>query len=787
MATTIRRAAVLGAGLMGSQIAALLASCGLEVLLLDIVPDSLTPEEQRRGLTLSDPRVRSRLATQAVERLRRMKPPPLFTAEAADRITPGNLEDDLPRLREADWVLEAVVEDLGVKQDLWRRVAPHVQPGTVLSSNTSGLSIAAQAEALPAELRPHFLGTHFFNPPRYLKLLEVIPTPDTDPEVVSFVRSFATRVLGKGVVIARDTPNFIANRIGTYGLAVTLRAMARFGLGVDEVDAITGPAMGRPKSATFRTLDLVGLDVFAHVARNTRARVADPAERDALELPPYIEEMLRRGWTGDKAGQGFFKKVKGASGESEILALDLQTLEYRPRKKVRFASLDQARNVADPGARLRALVSAGDPAGRFAWEVLRDVLAFCAARLDEIAGGDVAAVDRAMRWGFGWELGPFEAWEALGVRETVVRMEAEGVQVPDWVREKDRFYPPGPRADGPLSFTVQKADPTRVVKAWPGATLVDLGDEVLGLELHGPKQAIGQDYVAAVRFAAGEVLRNWRGLVISAEAPNFSVGANLVLILMAAQDEDWDEIDQAVREFQSANMTLRYLPRPVVVAPYGMTLGGGAEIAFHADRVVAAAELYMGLVEVGVGLIPAGGGTKEMAVRMTRQVPRVQSQLPGPVDAQPFVNRAFEAIATARVSGSAAEAAQLGYLRATDRIVMNRDLLLAEAKAEVLALDRAGYVPPAPERIPVLGPDGRAVLELGIYTLRNAGQATEHDAKVARKIAHVLTGGDLPAGTLVDEQYLLDLEREAFLSLCGEPLSQARMAHLLQTGRPLRN
>ncbi|MCG0238937.1 MAG: 3-hydroxyacyl-CoA dehydrogenase/enoyl-CoA hydratase family protein [Firmicutes bacterium] len=786
MPRTIRRAVVLGAGLMGSQIAAHLAGCGIPVTLLDIVPRP-TPEEEARGLTRESPQVRNRLANEALKRLPKMKPSPIFSTEVLNLITPGNLEDHLAQaVREADWVLEAVVENLEVKRQLWARVAEHARPGTLLSSNTSGLSIAAQAEVLPPELRRTFLGTHFFNPPRYLRLLEVIPTPETDPEVVAFMKDFGERVLGKGVVICRDTPNFIANRIGVYGLAVTLKVMTEMGLGVDEVDAITGPAMGRPKSATFRTLDVVGLDTFLNVARNTAATTSDPEEARMLQVPPALEEMVRRGWLGEKAGQGFYKKVNG-----EILALDLATLEYRPRRKPDFPSLAQTRQIPDLRERIRTLVSAQDPAGRFAWAVLKQVLLFCAEKAEEIAGGDVAAIDQAMRWGFGWELGPFETWEAIGLQESIARMEAEGLRVPQWVKDRAAaggFDPQGRPAEMPLSFTVLKSEKTRIVRQTSGSTFVDLGDEVLGMQFHPPKQAIGEDFAAAVKWAAQEVERNWRGLVISAEGvPNFCVGANLMLILMYAQEHAFDEIDLAVRVFQQANMTLKYLSRPVVVAPFGMTLGGGAEIAMHCARTVAAAETYMGLVEVGVGLIPAGGGTKEMALRAMAQVPRTPSQVPGPLDPQAFINRAFENIATVRVATSAHEAMQYGYLRPTDQIVMNRDHLLAQAKRAVLELDAAGYRPPAPAKVPVLGADARAVLELAAWSMQQGGYATEHDVKIAKKVAYVLTGGNLPAGTLVPEQYLLDLEREAFVSLCGEPKSQQRMMHLLKTGKPLRN
>jgi 3-hydroxyacyl-CoA dehydrogenase len=469
-----------------------------------------------------------------------------------------------------------------------------------------------------------------------------------------------------------------------------------------------------------------------------------------------------------------------------ILSLDLKTLEYGGRKKATWASLERVRNVKDTGERIRALADAPDTAGQFVWKTLSRVLAFCAAKAGEIANGDVEAIDRAMRWGFNWELGPFETWNVLGVQRTVERMEADGLKVPGWVREVEQF-PVDRRSESPLSFAAIKTEPTRVVKSTPGATLVDLGDEVLGLEFHSPKQAIGQDYVVVARAAAEEVRRNWRGMVLGASAPNFCVGANLMMVLMEAQEGNWDDLERAAREFQDVNMLLKYLERPVVVAPYAITVGGGVEIAMHCARTVAAAETYMGFVEGGVGIIPAAGGTKEMALRSAAMMPKGDTQLPDKPELIGFVGRAFESIAMAKVSTSAAEARDMGYLRPTDSIVMNGDRLLHDAKLAVLGMDRAGYIPPQPAEIPVAGPDGRAVLEFAAYTLKNGGYATEHDVLIARKLAYVLTGGDLPAGTLVPEQYLLDLEREAFLQLAGEPKTQARMLHMLQKNKPLRN
>jgi 3-hydroxyacyl-CoA dehydrogenase len=770
----IRKAAVLGSGVMGSQIAALLASAGIPVYLFDIVPPEMKPGDSR-----------SKLAEDAISKLKKITPSPIMHPRALALITPGNLEDDLQRVAEVDWVLEAVVERLDVKQSLWARVVEFAKPGTILSTNTSGLSCQAQVEVLPAEHRRNFLGTHFFNPPRYLKLLELIPVAETDPDVLDFMKGFAERTLGKGVVVCNDTPNFIANRIGTYGLAVTLRVMQEMGLGVDAVDAITGPAMGRPKSATFRTLDLVGLDTFAHVASNMAAATDDPEERELMQLPPFITQLLQEKRLGEKSGQGFYRKLK-RGGESQILTLDMRSMGYGPRMDPVFPALEQTRRVKDPGERIKTLVNSPDEAGQFAWRIISPVLAFCARKLQEVANGDPNAIDRAMRWGYNWDIGPFEAWNALGVRETAERMKADGIEVPDWVEGLDRF-PIERSGEEPLSFTVLKSEQSRIVKQTPGVTLVDLGDNVLGMELHGPKQSISEDFMPAANAAAEEVRRNWRGLVVSASASNFSVGFNIMLILLSAQAQQWALIERMVKSLQDALMQFKYLECPVVVAPYGMALGGGCEVAMQSARTVAAAETYMGLVEVGIGVIPAGGGTKEMAVRAAQMMPSGNSQVPNKPDLISFIGPAFETVATAKVSTSAAEARDLGYLRPTDEIVMNRDHLLARAKEAVLELSRQGYVPPQPAQVPVAGADGRAVLELAAFTLKNSGLASEYDVYIANKLAYVLTGGDLPAGTLVPEQYLLDLEREAFLHLAGQPKTQERIMYMLQKNKPLRN
>lgn len=809
MPKAIRKVAVLGAGVMGAQIAAHLANVGIPSILLDIVPKELTPDEAKKGLTLESKAVRNRFAQGALQKLTTLKPSPVYTQDAISLITPGNFEDDLAKIADVDWIVEAIVENLAIKQDLWKKVAAHWTPGTIVSSNTSGISIAKMTEGTPAEFQQHFLGTHFFNPPRYMKLLEIIPGPSTDPAIIAHMSEFGERVLGKGVVIAKDTPNFIGNRIGTYGMMVTLQVTQEMGLGFDEVDTITGPLIGRAKSATYRTVDVVGLDTFVHVADNCKATIADPADAAAFEVPAFMREMLQRGWLGQKAKQGFFKKEGDA-----ILTLDAATLEYRPRKKLSAPSIEAAKPVADLKQRVKLLTYADDKAGKFLWEITKRTLLYSAAKMGEIAD-DVVAVDNAMKWGFNWDLGPFELWDAIGVAKSVARMEAEGLTVPAWVKaaaEAGGFYKREPAAtyyfslNGeyvqiPVNERVIEIDALRaqgkVVKANKGATLLDMGDGVLLLEHHGVKAALGADIVTMARHAADLLKKDeWKGLVIGAQSENFCVGANLVMLLIEAQDEEWEDVDLIVRQMQTAFLNLKYAPKPVVSAPYGMTLGGGYELAAStSDMIVAAAESYIGLVEVGAGLIPGAGGNKEVLMRALEGLPASGGGLGGAaqmaagtgVDLQPIVNKVFETIGTAKVSTSAAEAKALGYLKKTDRIVVNKDHQLYEAKQAVLEMDRAGYKPPVSPAIPVMGATGRAVLELGLYNMRLSGWASEHDCFIGKRLARVLTGGDLPAGTYVTEQYLLDVEREAFVELCKQKKSQDRMQYILKNGKPLRN
>lgn len=801
MTRQMRKAAVLGAGVMGAAIAAHLANVGIPVLLLDIVPNQLTGEEASKGLTLESKAVRNRFATKGLESAKKAKPAAFYSGDDVRLIEIGNFTDDLGRLAECDWVIEVVVENLGVKQQLLSNVEKVVRKDAIVSSNTSGISITEMVKDCELDFRRRFLGTHFFNPPRYMKLLELIPGPDTDPEILQYMRTFGERVLGKGVVFAKDTPNFIANRIGTYGLLVTLEAMEKHGFGVDEVDAVTGPAMGRPKSATFRTLDLVGLDTFVHVAKNVQTSVRDEVEKQAFTVPGYMEQMVANRWLGEKTGQGFFKRERTATGK-EILALDVKTLEYRPRNKLKSPSLDQAKAAQSAAKKLQALVYGKDSAALFAWDVLKKVLLYTAEKQSEIAA-DIVAVDNAMKWGFNWDLGPYETWDAIGVGKSVERMRQEGEQIPEFVEQllasgKTTFYEriqgevPGFYVNQGQFLKMEEAkeyislarlkEQGKLVRKNSGASLIDMGDGVACLEFHSVKQAIGTDVVQMVDYAVQEVSSNWNALVIGNQAQNFCVGANLMMMLMEAQDENWDELNLAVHQFQQAMLRLKYLNKPVVAAPFAMALGGGAEVCFPADRIQASAETYMGLVEVGVGLIPGGGGNKEVLLRAIEGVPSgIEERLDS------FVRHAFENIALAKVSTSAKDARKLGLLRATDGISVNPDYLLYDAKQVALGMANSGYQTRTPQLIPVVGESGAAVLKVGIYGMKRSGFISEHDEKIAHQLIRVLTGGPVARGTFVTEQYLLDLEREAFLSLIGEPKTQQRMQHMLTKGTPLRN
>jgi 3-hydroxyacyl-CoA dehydrogenase len=801
----IEKAAVLGAGTMGAQIAAHLANAGIPTLLLDIPPREPSPEEAARGLTLESREVRDSVARAGFEAARKAKPAAFFTPETASLVRTGNFDDDLQKLKDCDLIIEAVVENLDIKRRLYERVEQARRPGSVVASNTSGIPVRQLAEGRSEDFRAHFLGIHFFNPPRYLHLVELIRTEWTKPEVSCAVFGFLDQRLGKGVVVAKDRPNFIANRIGTYGALVTLRTMVEDGYSIEEVDKMTGQAVGRPKTATFRTFDLVGLDVFAHVARNLYEAVPEDEDREVYLVPDFVSRMVERGLLGNKTKGGFYRKQKGAEGEKqEIWTLDHASLEYRPQQKVKLPTLDAAKNIEDTRERLKSLVWAKDRVGAFLWKTISTTLQYAANRIPEVAD-TVVEVDRAMRWGFNWELGIFEVWDAIGVEKSVERLRAEGRKVPENVRlmleagatsfykneGSERLYfdfAAGkyvPLADQPGVVILKSVrDRTGVIRKNAGASLLDLGDGVACLEFHSKMNAIGGDTLQMIKQSLAEVEKNFVGLVVGNQGPNFSVGANLMLMLLEAQEENWDDLDLAVRSFQNATMSLRYSAKPVVVAPFQMTFGGGCEMTLHADRARAAAETYIGLVEVGVGLIPAGGGTKEMLVRALDSIP------PGVTDADPFpfVKRAFETIALAKVATSAAEARSYGFLREEDSISMNADRLIADAKQEVLALAATGYTQPVQRTdVLALGMPALATLKLGIHQMKRAGFISDYDALIGEKLARILTGGDLNHTTRVSEQYLLDLEREAFLSLCGHRQTQERMAHMLKTGKPLRN
>jgi len=732
----VRSVAVLGAGVMGAQIAAHFANAGVPALLLDVTADA---------------------ARDGLKRARSLKPDPFFTSDTAKLISTGGF-DELARITDSDWIIEAVVEQLDIKRSLLEKVDAARRRGSIVSSNTSGIPIAALAEGRSDDFRRHWLGTHFFNPPRYLHLLEVIPTAETAKEVVEAVSSFADHHLGKGVVIAKDSPNFIGNHIALYGVVQILKQVESGAFTIEEVDAMTGPSLGRPKSATFRTLDLAGIDILAHVVHNLYERLPDETVRREFVLPPFVEKMVERKMVGEKAGQGFYKRVRTPDGGSQILTLDPATLEYRQRQSPRLGSLEAAAPISDVRERVRALYNGKDRVGEFLRATLMPTLEYTRTVTPRIAYSP-DDVDRVMRWGFGWELGPFELLDAI-----------EG---------KVHEAPP---AATDLLLLKSAKDRNRVVKKNAGASLVDLDDGVLCVEFHSKMNAIGGDTIQMLHAGLKEAAANFQALVVGNEGEHFSAGANIMLLLLEAQEENWDEVDLMVRAFQGATSALRYADVPVVVAPAGLALGGGCEITMHGDRVQAAAESYIGLVEAGVGLIPAGGGTKEMVARAAESMP------PGSTDFLPAIQRAFEAIGFAKVSTSAPDAQRLGYLRAVDGWTMNRDRLIADAKAKALQRAAEGYQPPAPRTaIPVGGDAVLAPLKLGIHLAWRAGRISDHDALLGRKLATIMAGGSLPHPSTVTEQQLLDLEREAFLSLVAERKTQERIQHTLKTGKPLRN
>ena len=807
MERRIEKAVVLGAGTMGSRIAALFANAGLPCILLDIVPPNLPPDAPSAE--------RNKIVRAGLEAARKSKPAAFFTPSLADKIVIGNFEDDLARCAEADWIIEVVAENLEIKRKLLARVAQFRKPGAIATTNTSGLPVHLIAEGMSDEFQQHWAGTHFFNPPRYLKLVEVIPGPKTSREVVETLSEFCDRRLGKGLVLAEDTPNFIANRIGTYSMLSALRLMETLGMTVEEVDACTGPAVGWPKSATFRTADLVGLDVLIHVVKNIYETAPNDESRERYKVPAMVEEMVKRGWLGDKTGQGFYKKVRG-EGEKEILTLDVKTMEYRPRQKAKLGSLEMGKAIEDTRERLRALVGPllegqkGDKAQQFIWSGLSEMCLYAARRVPEISD-NVADVDRAMRWGFGWELGPFEMMDAIGVKIFAAQVQKEGRAISPVIEKvlasgRKGFYESekgvttvfdvctggAKKVEEPKGVIILKSlkEAGREIERNAGASLIDLGDGVFCCEFHAKMNAIGADLIAMMHKGLKRLETDFDAMLIANQAANFSVGANLMLVLVAAQEQEWDELHSAVKQFQSVNLAIKYAPKPVVAAPQGMALGGGCEVCLHSARIQAAAEAYIGQVETGVGLIPGGGGTKEMLIRANEHAAGGED-----LDLFHALKPVFEAIAMAKVGTSAEECRELGYLRREDSVSMNRDRLVADAKEVALALVRGGYKRPAANwqegaqatQIKVLGEQFLAGAKLAIHMMVRGGYASEYDAHVGRKLANILAGGPLTAPQMVSEQYVLDLEREAFVSLCGEKQTQERIAHTLKTGKPLRN
>jgi len=793
---------------MGSRIACHFANIGVQVLLLDMVPRELLPAESAKGLALDSKAVRNRLVNQSLETAIKTSPSPVFSKQSARRIQTGNFEDDLAAVASADWIIEAIVERLDIKKQLLDSVEQHRQPGTLITSNTSGIPIHLMAEGRSADFQAHFCGTHFFNPPRYLRLLEIIPTSATRPEVVDFLMQYGDKFLGKTTVLCKDTPAFIGNRIGVYSMLALTHLVDQLGLTVEEVDKFTGPAMGHPKSATFRTADVVGLDTLVNVANGLTENAQDDEAKGVFVLPSYIQQMVDNKWLGEKTKQGFYKKIKDDTGKSEILVLDLRSMEYRKQEKVKAATLDATKPVDDIRERMKVYEQGKDKAGAFFRAMHYPLFEYVSRRVPEITD-EFFRIDDAMRAGFGWELGPFEVWDALGVRATVEKIRSEEKRVPghsgevaEWVREmldsghesfyqvkngnrhyydrSTKSYKPIPGTEG---FVV--LDHLREAKTlWKnkGLSIIDLGDGILNAEFHTKMNTIDGDVIEGLHRAIDLAEKEFCGLVIANDGANFSAGANIGMIFMMAVEQKYDELDNAVKTFQDTAMRLRYSAIPVVAAPFSLTLGGGCEFSMHADFVQLHAETYMGLVEFGVGVIPGGGGSKEFALRASDEFKEGQI-------VQQVLRERFLTIGQAKVSTSAVEAAELGYLQPGKfAVTMNRSRLLADAKAKAVALAEAGYTQPARRRdIKVLGKQGLGIVYAGANSMRAGNYISEHDQKISEKLGWVMCGGDLSAPTEVSEQYLLDLEREAFLSLCGERKTLERIQHMLTKGKPLRN
>ena len=805
MSYNIKKAAVLGAGVMGASIAAHLANAGIQCVLLDIIPFELTEADKKKGLTEKSREWRNKCAASGLAGTLKSKPAAFYTKKNAALIKVGNFEDNLGWLSDVDWVIEVVIENLKIKQDLFAKVEKAISPDCIVSTNTSGIPIKDISANFGAKLKQHFLGTHFFNPPRYMKLLEVIPGADTKKEIVDYMVEFCERVLGKGVVICKDVPNFIGNRIGTFDISNAVRLMAEKKMRIDEIDAVIGKALGRPGSAIFGTLDLVGLDTGHHVMKNLYEAVPNDEMRDMFIPSDVMNKMMERKWLGNKTKQGFYKRAPGDKGKKEKLVLDYATMEYMPATKPRFESISQAKKIDDDVPKMiRTVFNGTDKAAELAREYLVNNFIYAANRVPEICDS-IVAIDNAMKWGYNHQLGPFETWDAVGVRAAVDVMKKLGKQVPKKIEDMvnagfESFYK---KKDDELyyydfetkNYVKLKENPKiillpalkerkKIVKQNPGASLIDIGDGVVCLEFHTKMNSVDQYMVEMMNDSCDIVEKDFAGMVVGNHATNFSVGANVFMVLVGAQKGDWDVLEKMVEGFQDANMRMKYLSKPVVTAPAGMALGGGCEIAMHAAKCQPCGETYIGLVEVGVGVIPAGGGCKELMVRVTEGIP--DGTIEAGLNLQHFYTKAFENIAMAKVATSAVEAMELGYVRKTDNVSMSRDLQIWDAKQVVLGLAKF-YKKPMPVLIPVMGENLRGMCDTVVYNMRHGNFISDYDAHIAGKLAYILSGGDCPEGTLVSEQEILDLEKEAFLSLCGEQKTQDRIMHLLNTGKPLRN
>jgi 3-hydroxyacyl-CoA dehydrogenase len=797
----IKKIAIIGSGIMGSGIACHFANIGVDVLLLDIVPRELNDKEKAKGLTLEDNVVRNRLVNDALTASIKSKPAPLYHSSFAKRITTGNLEDDIAKVADVDWIMEVVVERLDIKQQVFEKLEKYRTPGTLITSNTSGIPIKFMNEGRSEDFQKHFCGTHFFNPARYLKLFEIIPGPNTEASVLEFLNEYGEKFLGKTSVIAKDTPAFIGNRVGIFSIQSLFHAVKDLGLTIEEVDKLSGPVIGRPKSATFRTVDVVGLDTLVHVANGIRENCPNDERKELFELPGFINTMMENKWLGSKTGQGFYKLERHADGSKDILSLDLNTLEYRANKRAKFATLELTKTIDKVVDRFKVLVKGKDKAGEFYRKSFAALFAYVSNRIPEITD-DLYKIDDAMKAGFGWEHGPFQIWDAIGVEKGIEMMKAEGLEPNAWVNEmlasgNTSFYtvkdgatyaydiPKKSQAKipGQDSFIIlDNIRKTTEVFKNSGVVVEDLGDGILNVEFQSKMNTIGGDVLAGLNKAIDMAEKDFAGLVVGNQGPNFSVGANIGMIFMMAAEQEYDELNMAIKYFQDTMMRMRYSAIPTISAPHGMALGGGCEISLHADKIVAAAETYMGLVEFGVGVIPGGGGSKEMALRASDTFRKGDVQLN-------TLQEHFLTIGMAKVSTSAYEAFDLGLLqKGKDVVVVNKDRQIAVAKQHAKLMADAGYTQPVHRKdVLVLGKQALGMFMVGTDSMKDSNYISEHDMKIANKLAYVMAGGDLSEPTLVSEQYLLDLEREAFLSLCTERKTLERIQHMLTKGKPLRN